>query len=74
MKRLMSVDLLLPAIRALAFDQASPADLFEVGQIAGAWLRASRIPRELIDALPNTTYIEQVADEFASTLKLDAEA
>jgi ADP-ribosyl-[dinitrogen reductase] hydrolase len=41
------------------------------GQIAGAWLGLSRIPRELIDMLPNATYIDRVADEFARTLKTE---
>jgi ADP-ribosylglycohydrolase len=39
------------------------------GQIAGAWLGVSGIPRGMIEMLPNTTYIERVADEFAMTLK-----
>lgn len=42
------------------------------GQIADAWLGLSRIPSELIDMLPNATYIERVTDEFASTLKTEA--
>lgn len=41
------------------------------GQIAGAWLGVSRIPHELIDRLPNATYIEQVANGFAHTLKTE---
>lgn len=39
------------------------------GQIAGAWLGASQVPRELIDMLPDATYIERVADEFAVSLR-----
>lgn len=40
------------------------------GQIAGAWLRGSRIPRELIDLLPNATYIERFTDQFCATLNM----
>jgi ADP-ribosyl-[dinitrogen reductase] hydrolase len=36
-----------------------------VGQIAGAWLGVSRIPRDLIAMLPDATYIERVATDFA---------
>ncbi|HEX6176131.1 MAG TPA: ADP-ribosylglycohydrolase family protein [Candidatus Binatia bacterium] len=42
------------------------------GQIAGAWLGHSRIPRELIDMLPNANYTERVSDEFARTLGTNA--
>jgi len=38
------------------------------GQIAGAWLGVSQIPRELIDMLPHSTFIERVSDQFASAL------
>jgi len=38
------------------------------GQIAGAWLGVSQIPRELIDMLPQSTFIERVSDQFASAL------
>lgn len=38
------------------------------GQIAGAWLGVSGIPRELIDMLPNAKYIERVTDKFAATI------
>ena len=38
------------------------------GQITGAWLSASRVPRKLIDQLPNVTYIERVTSEFCATL------
>jgi ADP-ribosylglycohydrolase len=38
------------------------------GQIAGAWLGASEIPRQLIDMLPHVTYIERVTDQFARAL------
>jgi ADP-ribosylglycohydrolase len=39
------------------------------GQIAGAWLGGSRLPRELIDRLPNITCIERVTNEFAAMLR-----
>jgi ADP-ribosylglycohydrolase len=39
------------------------------GQMAGAWLGASQVPRGLIDMLPNANYIEQVTGEFAATLR-----
>jgi len=38
------------------------------GQIAGAWLGASQIPREMIDMLPDATYIESVVEQFARAL------
>jgi ADP-ribosyl-[dinitrogen reductase] hydrolase len=39
------------------------------GQIAGAWLGASQIPREMIELLPNAPDIERIADEFANTFE-----
>jgi len=39
------------------------------GQLAGAWLGVSQVPRELVDMLPKTTYIARVAEEFAATLR-----
>lgn len=38
------------------------------GQIGGAWLGHSRVPRELIEKLPNSTYIQSVTDQFAPTV------
>lgn len=38
------------------------------GQIAGAWLGASQIPRKIIELLPNRPDIERIADEFAKTV------
>ena len=38
------------------------------GQMGGAWLGVSQIPRELIDMLPHSTFIERVSDQFASAL------
>ena len=43
------------------------------GQIAGAWIGVSQIPREMIELLPKARDIERVADEFAATLKTSAE-
>ncbi|HSS20363.1 MAG TPA: ADP-ribosylglycohydrolase family protein [Pyrinomonadaceae bacterium] len=34
------------------------------GQIAGAWLGVSRIPREIIELLPDSANIERTADKF----------
>jgi ADP-ribosylglycohydrolase len=39
------------------------------GQMAGAWLGASQLQRELIDMLPNAKNIERVTGEFAATLR-----
>lgn len=39
------------------------------GQIAGGRLGVSRIPRQLIDMLPNAQYIERVTDKFAATIR-----
>lgn len=38
------------------------------GQISGAWLGASQIPREVIERLPNARDIEQTANRFATTV------
>lgn len=38
------------------------------GQIAGAWLGASRIPRDLIHSLSNAGEIQRTVDEFAATV------
>lgn len=35
------------------------------GQIAGAWIGASQISRDMIQLLPNPSDIEQIADDFA---------
>ena len=39
------------------------------GQIAGSWIGASKISRELIALLPNSSNIERIADEFAVTVE-----
>ncbi len=39
------------------------------GQIAGAWIGASRISRDMIQLLPNASGIEQLATEFAGTIE-----
>ena len=39
------------------------------GQIAGAWIGASQIPRNMIELLPNVRDIERIASEFAGTLE-----
>jgi hypothetical protein len=39
------------------------------GQIAGAWIGASRIPREMIELLPEARMIEGTAEEFAATVE-----
>jgi hypothetical protein len=38
------------------------------GQITGTWLGASRIPRDLIELLPDASEIEVIADEFAGAV------
>ena len=38
------------------------------GQIAGAWIGAGNIPKTMIELLPETTYVQQVAREFADTI------
>lgn len=38
------------------------------GQIAGAWLGASAIPRSLIESLPQAPEIERLVNEFATTV------
>ena len=38
------------------------------GQIAGAWIGASNIPRNLIALLPRADQIERIVDEFAATV------
>jgi ADP-ribosyl-[dinitrogen reductase] hydrolase len=39
------------------------------GQIAGAWIGASQISRDMIQLLPNANDIEQIANEFADTIE-----
>lgn len=39
------------------------------GQIAGAWIGAARIPRTMIELLPEAAYIERVARQFADTVR-----
>lgn len=39
------------------------------GQIAGAWIGASQISREMIELLPDTHEIERIANEFAVSLE-----
>jgi ADP-ribosylglycohydrolase len=38
------------------------------GQVAGAWLGASQIPRKVIESLPNKPDIGRIAAEFAKTV------
>lgn len=42
------------------------------GQIAGTWIGASQISREVIEQLPKTSDIERIADEFARTMETAA--
>ena len=39
------------------------------GQIAGAWIGALQISRDMIQLLPNANDIEQIANEFAGTIE-----
>jgi ADP-ribosylglycohydrolase len=43
------------------------------GQIAGAWIGASQIPRDMIEPLPNASEIVRIANEFAGALEALAE-
>jgi len=38
------------------------------GQIAGAWLGAAKISSQMIELLPETDFVQQVASDFAKTL------
>jgi ADP-ribosyl-[dinitrogen reductase] hydrolase len=38
------------------------------GQIAGAWIGASHISREMIESLPDVSNIERICDQFAATV------
>jgi ADP-ribosylglycohydrolase len=38
------------------------------GQICGAWLGASRIPRQLIDRLPSSTGLDRIASDFSRAI------
>lgn len=40
-----------------------------LGQIAGAWIGAAAISRKMVELLPETTYIQNVASDFANTLR-----
>ena len=40
-----------------------------IGQIAGAWIGASQISRDMIQLLPGVNHIEQIANEFAGTIE-----
>ena len=41
------------------------------GQLAGAWIGAANIPKTMIELLPDTTYIQRVARDFASAISLE---
>jgi ADP-ribosylglycohydrolase len=62
----LPLDVLLRRVIEAGGDTDTIASM--TGQIAGAWLGASRIPREMIELLPNAPEIERFANEFASTL------
>jgi ADP-ribosylglycohydrolase len=66
--------LLLDGVLRSAIEAGGDTDTIAsmTGQIAGAWLGASQVPRGLIDLLPNANYIEQVSGEFARTLDTSA--
>ena len=40
------------------------------GQIAGAWIGGSQIPRDMIELLPSSQDIVRIADEFAGTVEV----
>jgi ADP-ribosyl-[dinitrogen reductase] hydrolase len=39
------------------------------GQLAGVWIGASQIPREMIELLPEASLLERTAEEFAATVE-----
>ena len=39
------------------------------GQIAGAWIGASQISRDMIQLLPDASGIQQIANEFADSIE-----
>jgi ADP-ribosylglycohydrolase len=62
----LPLDVVLRSVIEAGGDTDTIASL--TGQIAGAWLGASQIPRKMIELLPNTPDIERIADEFARTV------
>ena len=59
-------DVLLRSVIEAGGDTDTIASM--TGQIAGAWLGASKIPPQLVSSLPRADEIERLVDEFAGTL------
>jgi ADP-ribosyl-[dinitrogen reductase] hydrolase len=60
-------DLLIRSVIEAGGDTDTIASM--TGQIAGAWIGASQIPRQMIESLTNAGNIERVADAFAGTVE-----
>ena len=41
------------------------------GQLAGAWIGAANIPKTMIELLPEKTYIQRVARDFAGGISME---
>lgn len=61
----------LDAVLRSAIEAGGDTDTISsmAGQIAGTWIGASQISREMIELLPNASDIERIANEFAGTLE-----
>lgn len=63
----LQLDVLLHNVIEAGGDTDTIASM--TGQITGAWLGASQIPRDLIESLPDAPDIERIADAFAEALE-----
>jgi ADP-ribosyl-[dinitrogen reductase] hydrolase len=65
------VRLPLDAVLRSAIEAGGDTDTIAsmTGQIAGAWIGASQIPRDMIQSLPDANDIERIANEFAGTIE-----
>ena len=61
------LDVLLRGVIEAGGDTDTIASM--TGQIAGAWIGASQIPRDVIELLPDSSHIEKVASEFAGSIE-----
>jgi ADP-ribosylglycohydrolase len=62
----LSFDVLLRNVIEAGGDTDTIASM--TGQIAGAWLGASKFPWQLVSSLPRADEIERIVDEFAGTV------
>jgi ADP-ribosyl-[dinitrogen reductase] hydrolase len=60
----------LPDVLRAAIEAGGDTDTIAsiAGQIAGAWVGARQIPRELVESLPAVEDITFIVDEFARTV------